>query len=168
MCELIEHQYPTIMNLVPRALTLLQLHDPMKQVMEKVAQHKHAGLLSEVIAKVFLKPDKLVEIPIIKLIQEIFDSGNEGLFAHSDQLMLFQILVQKLGELVDFPGDEVLEALIVCYQSMIEWKEYTYEKPYHTQGISYLEDLLNNIGDGASATRTGRTSKAVFDKLSAM
>eukprot|EP00466_Bigelowiella_natans_P021218 jgi/Bigna1/145145/aug1.95_g19853 len=171
MADLVQYQYPIIVNLVPRVLTLVQFHDPKKEVIEKVAQHKHVGMLSEAIAKiggdndddddddgesersecreknmVFLRPDEIIEIPIIKLIQEIFDSGNEGLFAHSDKLMLFQILVQKLGELVDFPGDKVLEALVVCYQSMIEWKEYAYEKPYHTQGISFLEDLLNNIG----------------------
>mmetsp|Transcript_22900 Transcript_22900/g.36791 ORF Transcript_22900/g.36791 Transcript_22900/m.36791 type:complete len:931 (+) Transcript_22900:92-2884(+) len=168
MADLVQYQYPIIVNLVPRVLTLVQFHDPKKEVIEKVAQHKHVGMLSEAIAKVFLRPDEIIEIPIIKLIQEIFDSGNEGLFAHSDKLMLFQILVQKLGELVDFPGDKVLEALVVCYQSMIEWKEYAYEKPYHTQGISFLEDLLNNIGDNANTTRTAWTSKTVFDKLSAM
>jgi hypothetical protein len=94
---------------------------------------------------VFNKPDKRIELPVIRFVMGVFDSGNDAFFAKSDQKMLFQILVSHMEEIVYNPDDPVLLALLECYYSMLEWEGYASERYYNAEGQAQLETLLSSI-----------------------
>ncbi|GAB5365510.1 hypothetical protein AAMO2058_001064600 [Amorphochlora amoebiformis] len=148
--DLIQFQYPSLVRLIAKTLILAQYKDPLKTIIARMTTHKRTGFLSEAVCKCFLRPEKSTELAVIRFIQEVFDSGFAGFFAMSDIKMLFQMLVQKLQELVNFPSDPVVAAFLKTYRSMLGWEAYPAEKPYNSQGESVLEDLLNEIEDKAS------------------
>jgi len=148
---LMQFPYPVVLRLVPKCLILLQAKDHTKQALSVMAKHKNSALLSENIAKTFLKPDKITETPAIAFLRETFDSGTETFFAFSDRRLLFQIIVQKLEDLVNFPEDPVVKQLVTCYRSLLGWSMYKTEKPYNSQGIAVLEELQSEIGDNESS-----------------
>ena len=166
VCDYTEFPYPELSGLLPKLLVLLDQIDVSKSALEQCVTHRNRAAVSEAIARCFNKPEKDIELHVVRFVMEVYDSGNERFFAASDQKCLFQILISHLESLEYELGDAVLLALIECYRAMVEWEGYSQERFYHEEGEAQIETVLSNITRSSNLdyTREGSPAHTLYVK----